>query len=184
MISKIGIAIHNTESLHPLCKNPTVNEKVYKFYKDCKARGLSEETSKEYAAVAKEFLIINKNPAFDVREKYIDHKPRLEAFKLRQMELNLSYSRVKYKFTALGNLYRLWLDDGLISINPVPDYRKRYIRIFKPESVPERQLIEIEDFEKLIKFSNQPYERIIFLLAGTTGMRRGELRSLNKMILT
>lgn len=71
------------------------------------------------------------------------------------------------------------LDDGIISFNPIPDYRRRYLHIFKDERRPERQLIEKSDFEKLIWVAEKPYERIIILLGGTTGLRREEMRLLS-----
>lgn len=118
-----------------------IEERVDYFKNDCFAQGLSSETCSEYSSVVKEFLIITGNPAVDYNKTYIDFKKDLEIFRLYLLKQDLSYSRVKYKFTAINNWYRLLLDDGTVSINPVPEYRKRYIRSFKGDRPPERQLI-------------------------------------------
>ena len=120
---------------------PTVYARIKDFKNDCIARGLSSETCSEYSAVVKEFLEITGNPKMEYSDTYIDFKKRLEVYRLHLLKQDLSYSRVKYKFTALNNWHRLLLDEGIISTNPVPEYRRRYIRIFKKEAPPERQLI-------------------------------------------
>lgn len=74
--------------------------------------GLSEETCNEYSAVVAEFLLAANNPKILFDDTYQDHKKNLEIFRQHLLNQNLSYSRTKYKITAINNYYRLLLDDG------------------------------------------------------------------------
>lgn len=81
----------------------TVEEKMKYFKKDCIARGLSDDTCKEYPAAVEYFLIYIGNPPVNYNDEYIDCKPYLEHFKIHLSERGLSYSRIKYIFTAINN---------------------------------------------------------------------------------
>ncbi|MDV0447407.1 hypothetical protein MsAg5_12970 [Methanosarcinaceae archaeon Ag5] len=92
--------------------NTTIEEKVAYFFNDGKNLDWSDETCREYAAVVREFLTINENPEIHYDASYTDHKKHMMRFREHLLDQDLSYSRTKYKITAVTNWYNLLLDDG------------------------------------------------------------------------
>lgn|GEM_PF-3636643 len=89
-----------------------IEEKTNYFRHDCKKMGLSEETCNEYASVIAEYLLATHNPAINFDATYQDHKKSLNIFSDHLQNQQLSYSRIKFKITAVNNYYRMLLDDG------------------------------------------------------------------------
>jgi integrase/recombinase XerC/integrase/recombinase XerD len=111
--------------------------------------------------------------------EYLDIKPSLVDFVNHCRNQNLSYSATKTKFTALNNYFTFLMDEGAININPVLQFRSRYVRTYK--SPDTRDIIELttQDIETLLKVANNPLFEAVIILSALTGLRRAELTALN-----
>ena len=78
----------------------------------------------------------------------------------------------------MNSLFEYLMDEGIVSINPVPQFRRRYVRQFKDTRPKTRQIISNKQFEDLVNASAEPYKSII-LIMGLCGLRREEVTSLN-----
>lgn len=146
------------------------------FQKDCELRKFA--TSKNYAIVARRFcvwldernmvaLAVTKR---DLKE-YLYHLQKNKQFK---------FGTIRYDFIIINCLYSYLEEEELISANPVPSFMKRYLNIYKNDSESEkRQIISIEDAAKLVSSTLETRDQAIILLFLKTGMRLGELASLD-----
>jgi integrase/recombinase XerD len=70
--------------------------------------------------------------------------------------------------------------EGLVEYNPVLPFRKYYLRRYKKDNDSEtRKLISVEDASKLVNSILDTRDRCILVLLFKTGMRVGELTSLD-----
>ena len=65
--------------------------------------------------------------------------------------------------------------EGLSKTNPVPPFRKRYVRRYKNQPSSVRKLPSIEETAKLINSIMDPRDKAVVTLLAKTGIRRGEL---------
>lgn len=118
------------------------------------------------------------NPAFCMDQTYLDYKPFLNRFSDDLQKQNYAYTTVKGYFTAVNGFFDYLMDEGIVSVNPVPQYRRRYVRQFKESRPESRQIITNKQFEGLVNSAAEPYKSII-LIMGLCGLRREEVTSLN-----
>lgn len=97
---------------------------------------------------------------------------------LRGRKLKLA-SQTK-AFSCISQYYTYLVDEELIAANPVNPFRKRYLRRYKEDSDTDpRQLISIDQAAMLVNSVLSSRDRAILLLLLKTGMRRGELVTLD-----
>lgn len=83
-------------------------------------------------------------------------------------------------FSCVSQFYAYMVDEDLIVANPVLPFRKRYLRCYKDDNISERrQLISIEQAATLVNAILSTRDRAIIVLLLKTGMRRGEIVSLD-----
>jgi integrase/recombinase XerD len=87
----------------------------------------------------------------------------------------------KAYFSAINAYYDFLYFTKQISSNPIPSFRKRYLSRIKQQYNGDnsRQLISIEDMRALVSQDMFIQERAILILLAKTGIRRGELISID-----
>jgi len=76
--------------------------------------------------------------------------------------------------------YSFLIEEELMENNPILPFRKRYLRKYKSDNDSEiRKLISIDDSSKLVNSVLDTRDRCIIVLLFKTGMRLGELLSLD-----
>jgi len=72
------------------------------------------------------------------------------------------------------------VDEDMISSNPVTSFKRRYLRKYKDENISDaRQIISVEQASHLVNSTLNSRDKAILVLLFKTGMRRGELCSLD-----
>ena len=71
------------------------------------------------------------------------------------------------------------VDEGIVKINPVTQFRRRYIRQFKKKNPTARQIISVQQFENLVNATTETVYKCLILIMGLCGLRREETTSLN-----
>jgi integrase/recombinase XerD len=72
------------------------------------------------------------------------------------------------------------VDEELISSNPITSFKRRYIRKYKDENISDaRKIISVEQASHLVNSTLNSRDKAILVLLFKTGMRRGELCSLD-----
>jgi integrase/recombinase XerD len=94
--------------------------------------------------------------------------------------LKHSSSTLKKDFSALVSFYELLEEQGKSSsANQVKNIQKKYMRSYKPDA-EERQIISIEQAASMVATTIDTRDKAILLLLLKTGIRRGELVSLDR----
>ena len=107
-------------------------------------------------------------------------KKDLKAYLLRMQESGVKYTTIERAFASLSSFYAFLEDDEQIESNPLPAFRRRYVRQYKEDGCKERrQLISVEQASMLVNSTLNTRDRAIITLLLKTGMRRGELCALD-----
>jgi integrase/recombinase XerD len=141
---------------------------------DAKARQMSAKTIKIYLYQLKRF------------QKYCDSRniQMANADKLVISDYILTrkvkIQTIEHELNALSNYYNFLIFKDLIEINPVDAVRNHYLKRYKQDGEKEtHQLISIEKAAELIRYSPDIREKAILMLLFKTGIRIGELHSLD-----
>ena len=150
------------------------------FRQDCLNRNLTPKTAKGYSSMAADYLQFVKPDIFTKTADYHAFKPSLLAHHNDlKTDRGLNYKTIKTRFTALNNFFEYLYDENIVSLNPIPLFRDRYVREYKASEKPRYRDLEIWDIETLINAANSRLWRAVIGVFALTGMRREELTSLN-----
>jgi Site-specific recombinase XerD len=160
-----------TSSAH----NNNSNDLVQRFHEDCNLRNMV--SAMDYLYRAKEYCLFletkGKNPLTADRED-------LRAFLSRLKKRGLKLKTIDRIFTCLSAFYEFLIIEELVEYNPILPFRKYYLRRYKSDSDSEiRKLIGVEDASHLVNSILDSRDKCILVLLFKTGMRVGELTSLD-----
>ena len=103
----------------------------------------------------------------------------IRAFIADQMAQCVAASTIRHRLNSLGNFFGYLIFEGLRQDNPIPEVRKRYLTSYKAESETHTcKLISVADAAKLINSCMDIRDKAMILLLLKTGVRRGELLSM------
>lgn len=156
-----------------------INVKQSDFYKliegffiDCELRRLSSSTIEGYKSNLR--IIAGLLDDKDLSIVKLDKDALIEVLKYL-IKRGYVYNTFVQYFSALSGFcdYLVW--EGILQMNPVIPFRKRYIRQYKNQHGSERKLISVEEMAMLINSILDPRDKAIITLLAKTGIRRGEL---------
>ena len=155
--------------------NTDATDLVARFHEDCNLRGMV--SSMEYIYRAKEYCAFletrGKNPLTVNRD---DLKAFLSQLKIR----DLKFGTIKRIYTCVSAFYEFLIAEELVEYNPILPFRKYYLRRYKNDSNSgSRKLIGVEDASRLVNSILDSRDKCILVLLFKTGMRIGELTSLD-----
>ena len=148
---------------------------VERFHEDCNLRDM--DSTMDYIYRAKEYCAF-----LETREKnpLTADEDDLTAFLAQLKARGLKSKTIDRIFTCLSTFYGFLIMKKLLKDNPVLSFRKYYLRRYKNDSDSEiRQLISVEDASKLVNSILDSRDKCILVLLFKTGMRVGELTSLD-----
>ena len=145
---------------------------LIKFKLDCKTRGYAARTVESYVGHIRYFLKqYDINSDVGIFECFLIH--------LRD-DMGFSMSTVNHYFASLGAFYDYLEYERIVDHNPIPKFRRRYLRRYKKHHRPEtRQLITIEQMIDLIHEADYLLYKTIIIFLAKTGIRRNELVTLD-----
>ena len=161
-----------------LSQSPETYDLLSEYESDCYTRGLSPSTIEKYLYDLKNFLLWTHHEGVD----YLDiDKHQLKAYinYLRTVK-NCITKTVDNIFCSISSLYDYLAFEEMVLANPIGPIRKRYLHRYKSQDRPaERQLISVEQMAGLIRPIMDCRDRALILLLAKTGIRRGELISID-----
>lgn len=144
------------------------------FAKDLALRGLADSTQDTIIGAVRRYsqwAILNDiMPERSSRQDLLNYLGELRARDLRQPSLLKAFSSLSTWFAFLEEL-------GLTKENPVPYIQKKYLKSYKDE-VRSRRLISVEDAAKMVSSTIDTRDKAMLVLLLKTGIRRGEMISL------
>jgi integrase/recombinase XerD len=146
---------------------------IKEFLTDCRARGLTAHTIETYRSCCLDFLKVNPDPVKVTLEDLVSYLGGLRA-------RELSGSTLKGYFASIAAYYDFLIFTGAMKTSLIPPFRKRYLRIkMQHNGENTRQLISTEDMTELITLARYILPRTMMLFLAKTGLRRGELISMD-----
>jgi integrase/recombinase XerD len=104
----------------------------------------------------------------------------LRAFLSQLKGRGLKFKTIDRIYSCLSAFYEFLIIDELVEYNPILPFRKYYLRRYKNDSDSEiRKLIGVEDASRLVNSILDSRDKCILVLLFKTGMRVGELTSLD-----
>ena len=106
-------------------------------------------------------------------------KDDLKAYLQAIRDRGLQTSSQRKVFVCISALYAFAVDEDLLESNPILPFTRRYLRQYKDNGSEPKQLISIDQAAMLINSILHSRDKAILTLLLKTGMRRGELCSLD-----
>jgi integrase/recombinase XerD len=155
--------------------NTNSHDLIGRFHADCTLRGMV--STMDYIYRAKEYCTFldarGKNPLNVDRDD-------LRAFLTQLKARGLKFKTIDRIYSCLSAFYEFLIIEGLVEYNPILPFRKYYLRRYKNDSDSEiRKLIGVEDASRLANSILDSRDKCILVLLFKTGMRVGELTSLD-----
>ena len=155
--------------------NTKATDLVRRFHEDCNLRGMV--STMDYIYRAKEYCAFletrGKNPLTSDKED-------LRAFLTQLKARGLKFKTIDRIYSCLSAFYQFLIIEELVEYNPILPFRKYYLRRYKNDSDSEiRKLIGVEDASRLVNSILDSRDKCILVLLFKTGMRVGELTSLD-----
>jgi site-specific recombinase XerD len=144
------------------------------FASDLIARNLSATTIRQYPLYVRIFADFFDRSLLDADENSLSsYFTHLRSKKLEQ-------SSIKRYFTAISTFYEFAIWKRHMTQNPVLPVRKHYLKNYKShDTAQRRQCISVDQAKSLVRSILDPEEKAIIVLFLKTGMRLGELVSLD-----
>lgn len=163
-----------------LVETPTPERLLDLFVEDCHIRGLTDETIRRYRSITQHFLRFIEQ--MNVRPVNVD-KHILQDY-IRQRRLSgIDQKTLENEISGVSSFYGYLAFEDYVEKNPVPEVRKRYLNPYKKETEADvespRKLISVEEMSLLINSVIDTRDKATLTLLAKTGLRRGELISLN-----
>jgi len=144
------------------------------FGEDCRLRGLTDKTTREYQAILRTFLRLLDDRNISLQE--VCHNTLREFLVYLKDERKLAHKTIKDYYTALSTFYDYLVIEEQAQNNIILPFRKRYLRRYKEGyDRQERKLITVEEMSRLVNSALDPRDKAIMILLAKTGVRRGEL---------
>ena len=155
--------------------NNIESDLIQRFHEDCNLRGMV--STMDYIYRAKEYCTFlesrGKTPLNVDRDD-------MKAFLGRLKAKELKFGTIKRIYTCVSAFYEFLIAEELIEFNPILPFRKYYLRRYKNDSDSEiRKLISVEDASRLVNSILDSRDKCILVLLFKTGIRVGELSSLD-----
>ena len=151
-------------------------ELIELFVEDCKLQRLSPETIRSRKSNLRTISRFLKSRGLSFL--YIDKQILKMLLNYLLNERKVSTKTLESYFSDLSSLFQYLNYEELHNGNPVPPFRKRYLRRYKNSNNnpgSERKLISVEEMAMLINSVLNPRDKAIITVLAKTGVRRGEL---------
>jgi integrase/recombinase XerD len=161
-------------------KVPAPEKLLEQFVEDCHVRGLTDETIRRYRSIVNEFLKFIAQ--MNVQPGEVGKHVLQDYIRLRRLK-GIDQKTLENEVSGVSSFYGFLAFEDHVGKNPVPEVRKRYLTPYKKETEGDiespRKLISVEQMSMLINSVVDARDKAIMTLLAKTGLRRGELISLN-----
>ena len=149
---------------------------IDRYLEDCEVRGMAPGSLPRYRSALRIFQGYMAGRGIETANR----SDLVGFIRYLREDRKTSQKTIENYFSTLSSFYEFLVFEGSISTNPALPTRKRYLRRYKENGDGhERQLISVEDAAKMIKAEPDIRNKAILILLFKTGMRRGELVSLD-----
>ena len=148
------------------------------FMEDCKLRGYSPETIRSHRSNLRTIAKFLNNHMLSFTD--VGMTVLRDTLDYLKNERKVSQKTLESYFSALSSFYEYLVYMDLHSVNPVPSFRKRYLKTYKKGNVlPRCKLLSVEEMSLLINGALNIRDKAIMAVLAKTGIRRGELLAID-----
>ncbi|MCX6677409.1 MAG: tyrosine-type recombinase/integrase [Methanothrix sp.] len=154
---------------------------IGRYLEDCVIRGMAPGSISRYKSVLRIFqaYLVERGAEIQLVEQ-ADREELRGFIEHMRRDRGASQKTIERYFSTLSSFYDFLIFEGLILSNPALIIRKRYLKRYKENGDShERQLISVEDAGAMIRGAPTIRDKAMLGLLFKTGMRRGELLSLD-----
>jgi len=159
---------------------PASEQLLAMFVEDCHIRGLTAETIRRYRSVTGSFLRFIEQG--NVKAVNVDKHVLQDYIRVRRSD-GIDQKTLENGLSAVSSFFGFLAFEDYVEKNPVPEVRKRYLNPYKKEMHDDldspRKLISVAEMSMLINSILDSRDKAIVTMLAKTGLRRGELISLN-----
>lgn len=170
-----------SEALNTDKSSVTDAELLEEFLEDTKVQGHTDKTRVTYGSDLEHFIEWLDCGLRDVGQQEL--KGFLAHLKTertaRDGSTGLKPNTLNTYFSAISSCFKFLEWEGYIEENPVPAFRERYMDSNGSSTGSKRQLISVEEMSSLVHAILDPRDRALVVTFAKTGIRRGELVSLD-----
>jgi len=155
-------------------KRPDAEKLIIAYERDCRLQGLTKATISSRGYALRNFVRFVESQGvhiLDVGRE--DIRAWVEEVRINR---GRSTATAKNNLSNISGFYEYLVFEGLVSTNPVPSVRKRYLKSYKEgNEAHSHKIISVEEMAALIRSAVDIKDRSFMLLMAKTGARRGEL---------
>ncbi len=158
---------------------------IKNFVEDCRSRGLTKQTTATYKSNITTYINFVGNPLnvdISILCKFLDYLKVMEYKRGKVTKKGVHPNTIKAYFSAISTYYDYLVFNRHLDINPILQFTRRYLSRIKDQYNGEnsRQIISIEDMRRLVTLDMPILDRAILMILAKTGVRRGELISMDR----
>lgn len=151
---------------------------IQSYLSDCLLRGHSPDTIRSNRSNLRITASYMEQQGFSLLE--VDKYALKGLLDYLKNERRVTHKTVEGYFTTLSSFYEYLVYEEKIVVNTVPPFRKRYLSTYKnSQSSESRKLISVEQMAMLINSTLEIRDRALMTVLAKTGVRRGELISMD-----
>lgn len=152
------------------------------FETDCQSLGYDPHTIESYRSNLRLFFEYVEISPEEITNTHLNKFLRFlryekEIINGKKVKIGASKSTIKTYFSSLHSYFDFLEYSGILQDNPIPKFRRRYLKHIKQHKGPDntRQLISIPAMAQLVYTTQDLTERAIIMFLAKTGIRRKEL---------
>jgi integrase/recombinase XerD len=159
-------------------QRPDAKKLISSYEHDCRLQGLTRTTIKTRVYDLGNFSRFLETEGVHILDVGRDDiRDWIEELKINRKRTTVT---TKNNLTSITGFYEYLVFEDLVSTNPVPSVRKRYMKSYKEGNESHsHKIISVEEMSELIRSAVDIRDRTFMLLMAKTGVRRGELISMD-----
>jgi len=155
-------------------KRPDAEKLITAYEHDCMLQGLTKSTISTRGYDLRNFSRFLEGQGVHILDVGKEEtRGWIEELKINR---GRTTQTTKNSLTSITGFYEYLVFEDLVSTNPIPSVRKRYMKSYKEGNESHsHKIISVEEMSQLIRSAVDIRDRAFMLLMAKTGVRRGEL---------
>jgi len=150
------------------------------FISDCNLRGMSKDSIRSYKSTLRIFFEFLREKG--VSTDKVDREVLKDFINYLRVDREIGPKTMENYFASMSSFYKYLMFEEKINYNPILPVRERYVRQYKKANGNNhngKKVLTLDQMSTLINSIMDSRDRAVVTLLAKTGIRRGELLSLD-----
>ena len=155
------------------------SDTIERYRKDCVLQEMTSESIRRYISSLKIYAEFLEKRTISFEE--VQHEDLTDFIQYLKTERKVSVKTLENYLSSMNSLYDYLLFKQRVTANIIPMIRKRYVKRYKKENGNgnRRKVLTVEEMSRFLNSILNPRDKAIATLLVKTGIRRGELISVD-----